>query len=341
MNQALLIDLTGRQTPWPTVAVDLWRTCLGRASGEDEYWTHTPPRQGDPLLRTVLGKRLSLDPEHLVITAGVRSTAIPLGRASADAVVEQPTFVAIPRILRGMGARVIYADWEQIASIPRDGKRPRAIWITSPARNPDGASISAALAVTLAQCAHAGDLVVQNEVYRWYAPRAARIKGAFLVGSMSKIAGSGTRLGWVWHPAFSQIAETEMIALSPPGPWQRAWAYFIEQGGLDLLMHPVIRSAVLAKEAFLTAISDCGRRFTVPVSEGPSLILHLERTRSEETLAGRLREAGLLVGLGRHFHVPTPAIRLCFTGISTDEAVLAAARLYETSPELVINPVAC
>jgi DNA-binding transcriptional MocR family regulator len=321
-----VIDLTGYQPEWPLEAIKLWRECVVVAVTEEQIWS-TPSFRGDQILREVLAEQLGHQLEDLVITPGVRSTISSLGRVGKRAIVEQPTFSEVPHLFHSIGLSTRLVTWENLGRATlTDDTGKSIVWVTSPARNPDSNRLPESALALLKSLSNTGHIVVQNEIYHWYDPTAPRVPGALYVGSLSKLAGGGARLGWVCHPEYFDLAVPELTGATPPGPWQRAWARFIQRGGLDILLYTRVAPTLAARTAFCEEMQKLlGTPPRLP--GGPFLALEVLGTWTEEAMAEQLKHTEVLVGLGRDFEFPRPGVRLCFTGITTDQAMDAASRI--------------
>jgi DNA-binding transcriptional MocR family regulator len=326
-----MIDLTGAFPPWPHPAVMRFARAQTHASRDRDVW-RSRPRRGDPRLRSALARALDLDPEHLVIVAGVRAVLPSLVRAERVIEVERPTFADVPRLCGELGARVRLASWPEMAM-----RGPGCVhWITSPYRNPDGSTLGSALEARLKDAADRGDWVVQNEIYRWYAQQPRRVPGALLVGSLGKLAGPGAGLGYAWHPSFASLSGPMRAATAVPAPWQRAWAYFIEDDGLGLLHAAIVGRALATSHAFCETLErSTGRQWG---AAGPHLLLGVQSPYTEPSAVRLLASAGLAVGEGANFHSPIPSVRLSFSSVTLVGAATAARRCARLHECRVIEP---
>jgi hypothetical protein len=298
-----MIDLTGVSPRWPVRARRLWRRCLREAAKVTSAW-ETFCFQGDELLRAQLGRIHGLDPERLTITASVRAAALTYGRRETRIRLEQPCFDAIAYTLSG--ARLERSSWAALIHQPDE----RLVWLTSPARNPDGATLTAAECAALA-----GRRVVVNGAYLWFAPDAPRVPGADLLGSLHKIAGRGARLAWVHSEDFAEIAVPELIGTTPPPAWQRAWALFAARGGLAELASAVVAGTSAAVAAFRATAT-----IELPTVDGPNMVLPLAAGVGVDEAVRRLAERGFLLLPATPFGIPFPALRATFTGVAPDSA---------------------
>jgi len=279
----------------------------------------TPHPRGEPALLDVLSAMLGVDADRIIVTSSLRATAVPLAGHCRAAFVERPTFSGIPETLAAMGPPVKCLNWQDLAGAAAGQDRP-LIWVTSPARNPDGATPGIHLLGQLRDAAAAGDgFLVVNETYRWYS-RAAVPDGCVRVGSVSKLAGGGARVGWIIDPP--REAERALCRLGPATLWQRAWASFLGRVGQAYLIEKFIHPVDAARNDFLAQADDYFADYRARCS-GPSVFLPLGRQVSEEQATSLLETHGILVGPGADFMAEQPSIRLAFTGLAHGQAAQA------------------
>ncbi len=328
----MTFDLTGAPSAWPAGLRSDWADSLREALRADDAW-HGPRLRGDPALLEVLGNLHDVEPSRIIVTSGVRAAVVALAAYSSVALLERPTFAQIPALFHALGVPVRCASWPDLAAL---APRPRqTIWVTSPARNPDGATIDRCLAGQLCDVAVAsGGFMVINETYFWYSDWSAP-RGCTRVGSLSKLVGGGARLGWVIDPPTA--AEPALARLGPATTWQRAWAAFLARTGRDRLTEAFIGPVTDARQAFLAAAGDLAAAHVLP-GDGPSVLIPLGRSVSERQAASLLADRGILAGLGRAFLAERPSIRLAFTGLTVSQATAAGhvlGALLRDEPQLV------
>jgi len=319
-----MIDLTGRQPPWPSPAVALWLGCTEEAAREQDLWA-LPAPQGDERLRTAIGTRCRLDPAKLTVTSGARAAAITYARTARNLVLERPTFAGVEHVLRSGRGQVTGADWSELCG----GGLPSTstLWVTSPARNPDGATLTDEQCRQLDVQIERGHRVVVNGTYSWWQPHSPRPANADLLGTLSKLGGMGVRLGWVYSDQFFTEAPPELLGGTPSCVWQRMWALFIERGGLSELGAVSVARSVRALHAFATGLAEHGVRPPQDGGPSPHLLLDLAPGRSEDEARSRLAEVGLAVGPGSAFAAGRPSVRVSFLSVDEDQAADAALRV--------------
>ncbi|GGS49120.1 hypothetical protein GCM10010221_55220 [Streptomyces parvus] len=275
----------------------------------------TSPRTGASALRHTLAEHVGANPEELAVTSGIRGQVAALLADTGTLVVERPTFLSVPRLAEQYGKRVVSRDWEDILAgrgFPPDS----VLWITSPARNPDGRTLTRAEADRLDALAADGARVVVNQAYHWCAPDAPRPRRAVLLGSLHKLAGGGVSLGWRVTPGGA--GPDRPAAGGPPTGWQLAWADFIGRGGLELLLPGALYGPAARCRRFAQALNPpAGVRLCH--GDGPSLSLVLPDGVTEQTACEELAVQGLAVGAGSAFGWHKNAVRLSFTGAADDD----------------------
>jgi DNA-binding transcriptional MocR family regulator len=230
-------------------------------------------------------------------------------------VVERPTFLEVPRILEANGVRVTTAAWEELAHTVGD-----AVWVTAPARNPDGRQLDPGLLATLAGTYRT---VVCNTAYEWFDDLPALPDGVVRAGTLHKVAGPGAQLGWAAGPDWDRTTLQRFWITAPPLHWQRAWGYFLGAGGMSALRE---RHADLAgtREAVQAGLG-------LPVAgAGPHVLVPV--AGKEEEAVAAIADAGVLVSPGSAFAATEPSIRVCLFGVSAAEAARAASVIRTVLP---------
>jgi DNA-binding transcriptional MocR family regulator len=321
MKERALIDLSGPQPFWPSEVIRIWQECTHRAAGLESLF-RTASLAGDEMLREGLARHFRLDAERITIIAGTRSAALTYGRHHRHIVIERPTFLGVVPMLTAHGGALAHASWDEME---KTGHKTDLVWLTSPYRNPDGASLSPGRRRALERMARAGRRVVVNGTYLWFDETIPPVRGADLIVSLHKLAGIGGRMAFVHSDRFLEEAVPELTSSAPPPIWQRAWALFIDRGGLELLgevnVDPV-KSAVEAFNEIIPALASAGPNVLVPVP-GPL---------SEDDFVRELAEAGFKVLQGRYFASPSPAIRVNFSTAGRLDAARFAELLLRRTP---------
>lgn len=324
MSPATPADFSGAQPSWPAEAVELWSGCAAEAARDTALW-RAPAPAGDDQLRTRLGAEFGLDPAHLTVVAGARAVALTYGRCTRRVLVERPTFLGLSPMLRAHGARVRHFGWADIPVPEPD----TTVLVTSPCRNPDGATLDGPTREVLEGLCRKGVHVAVNGAYVWFDRQSPRVAGADLFVSLHKLAGVGARLGFVFSESFFERGVPEIASTGPPPVWQRAWARFLARDGLRLLEAHIVSTTLAAARVFLETLAGEGAE-PLPPATGPNLLLPLPSGTDEDSALAALAERGFLVSAGRHFASAAPAIRVTFTGTTRDQAAALAETLVRT-----------
>ncbi|WP_433493629.1 aminotransferase class I/II-fold pyridoxal phosphate-dependent enzyme [Micromonospora sp. CA-248089] len=305
-----LIDLTGSFRLWPAPELNVWRGAMARAV-RDVDPTLRPQLGGDPFLREQLAAELSVDMDQVAITSGVRAAAPILCRWSRRVVLERPTFLGVQRMLEMNNIPVTTTPWARFRDFTPD--RHITFWVTGPCRNPDGDTPDERLLDTLNSFRSAGAQVVCNTSYRWFAPPQPMPEGFVTVGSLHKLAGPGSGLGWVvGHTAHAEETLRHLSIIAPPLHWQRAWGYFLKVGGLGLLTRRLRDIASLR-----TLIGDALGLPEGP-RHGPNMLLPV-RMREEQAVA-TLARRGVRVSPGSAFAASRDSIRISLGSLERSRA---------------------
>lgn len=320
-----VLDLTGPNAGWPAESQALWRRSLHAAELDATAWD-TPPATGTQQLRAALAAELELPVEGLAVTGGIRGRVPVLLAGAERLLIEQPSFRSIPVLARRTGIDVVEAGWEQILATA-DVDPGRVLWMTSPARNPDGRTLAEAEARRLEELSGRSLRVVVNQAYLWCAPDSPRPQSATLIGSLHKLAGGGAMLGWQWTEA--PAGPHRPAGGGPPMIWQRAWAAFLEGGGLPRL----VRHALIAPSrrcAQFRAALPASPGVRVSPGAGPSLIIELDSVLSDVELVDVFASEAVLVGAGSAFGQGGCTVRLCFTGVDDDDIAGCVERVEQS-----------
>jgi 2-aminoadipate transaminase len=184
------------------------------------------PTEGNGELRALVAARMSgrgLDTagEDLLITTGSQQGLTLIATALLDpgavVAVEEPTYLAALQCFQLAGARIVTVagdddgiDPEALAKVLRE-ERPRLLYLVPTFANPTGRTLTAGRrAAVAALAAEYGTWVVEDDPYgelRYrgepvpaLAAQPAAAGRVLHLGSFSKVAAPGLRLGWVRTP---------------------------------------------------------------------------------------------------------------------------------------------
>lgn len=341
------VDLSGSPARWPAEATELWADCVARAARVAELWTVPAPR-GDDVLRQELAGALGFPPDEVTIVASLRAAALTYARRFRRAVVERPTYPGVLPVLGGAGADVVLASWQEILRDPGGEPGDTVVWLTSPGRNPDGATLSPADLERLDDLAGHGYRIVVNGTYSWFAggqasaggrgplggPGSAAAQVLFgldSVGTLHKLRGVGARVGWAVGPGYFEEAFPELLGTPPSPVWQRAWGLFLREGGLSLLRATLLAQTAAAKASFAGRLASA-HGLELSAFDGPSVLIPLAAGRdsvadtadtvadTEDDARAALERAGFRTVAARAFHAAGPALRATFLGVAAEDA---------------------
>jgi len=308
-----IIDVSGSHGEPNPEAMALFRQCL-RAVVESVSPAEPAAPHGVEILRTALAAQLDDVPDRIVVTCGIRAAVPVLAPLLPQLAVEVPSFEDIPALAGSLGCVVERVPWPTMTL-----DDSRAIWLTHPSRNPDGACLPPETAEGLS---HRRRPAVVNEVYRWHSSaHLVPVTGNVVaVGSLAKVWGPAARLGWIRGDTVAELSKAALRISSPPPLVQHAWAAFIDRNGLDLL-----RRDAEAAAASCRRFSDLvGCDLLAAPRDGPSALLPLPGQLSADEALRRLARLGVKATAGRHFGVRYESLRLTFIGVSSSDAEIVA-----------------
>lgn len=265
--------------------------------------------------------------------------------------MEDPVYPGLRAVFASAGARVAGVPMRpggiDIAAleVALRRERPKLLVVTTNFQNPTGATLTMDARTRLLDlAAAAGVLVVENDIYgslRYRGEPLPSLKAldprgnVVQLGSFSKIAFPGLRVGWV-------IADAALIAkLTEAKQWcdlhsdqlSQAILYrFAESGRLAAHAERIRNEGLVRLE---TALDACatelppGSTFTRP-DGGMSLWVRLPEPLDAGELLPRAERAGVNYLPGKYFAVSrteTAGLRLCFAGLPPEEIREGLARL--------------
>lgn len=281
--------------------------------------------------------------DGLMITSGCQQAQDLLIRTLVQpgdlVLLEDPVYPGLREMLHRAGARLaaipITAAGLDLSEVDRVLRRERArlVFVTSTFQNPTGATLPRAARAELIRIATSrGVTIVENDVYS-----ALRYEGEAIpslkqlaqageviqLGSFSKIAFPGLRVGWM--VASNAVIEAgaankQWMDLHSDHLSQAVLLRFAESGRLaDHMKHVIAAGA----EKLAAALQACerylppGSQFTRP-SGGMNLWVRLPHPLDASTLLRAAEEQGVSYLPGRHFAVGRPdqgSLRLSFAGL--------------------------
>ena len=298
--------------------------------------------------------------DDILITNGCQQAVDILRRAltqpGTKVAIEEPVYP---------GLRNLFIDAEaELIGVPVSGEGidlyglhralsagAKVVVVTPSFQNPTGATIPAAARATLmAMARDAGAVVIENDIYSdlvYDGTALPKLKSfdadVILLGSFSKIAFPGVRVGWIVapKPVIARAAELKQLMDLHTGQLSQAFLlHFAESGRLAAHEATVIaagREKLLAVEqACAKHLPDC--RYRVP-GGGMNMWIDLPAGLDSVALRGLARQAGVDYLPGRYFSVSRAldsGLRLSFAGLEP----AAIARGIEILGEVVRDATA-
>jgi 2-aminoadipate transaminase len=299
------------------------------------------------LLEQAIARGIARESDDILITNGCQQALDLLRRALVRAgdrvAVEEPVYPGLKNLFLEGGAELAgvqaHADGIDLHSLRRalDAKS-RVLVLTPSFQNPTGATISAATRVEICRMARGSDVaVIENDIYSELAyshadsgnpiPRLKELDpSVILVGSFSKIAFPGIRVGWIIapRPVIARVTELKQLADLHTDHLSQAFLLrFAESGRLARHQSAVI--AAMAEK--LRSLDQSCRRFlsrcTYQVPRGGMNIwITLPDDLDAVGLRSLAQQSGVDFLPGRLFSVSRPldsGLRLSFAGLEPQE----------------------
>jgi len=305
------------------------------------------PRGYEPLRKYILDHAAALgtarETDDILITNGCQQALDLLRRAlihPGDKVaVEEPVYPGVRNLFLEAGAELIGVrvgpngiELDSLAKAFEAGAK--TLVVTPCFQNPTGATIPAELRPRiLAMDRAAGAVVIENDIYselaytRLEVPRLKQLDGnVILLGSFSKIAFPGMRVGWILAPRPVIARVTELKQLSDLHTDHLSQAFllkFAESGALDRHQKHVIATGreklKAVDQACRRYLADC--TWNLPAG-GMNIWIDLPRGLDAVSLRGLAQQAGVDYLPGRYFSVSRSldsGLRLSFAGLEPSE----------------------
>ncbi len=301
----------------------------------------------EPLRRYILDQAIrdgiAGPADDILITNGCQQALDLLRRAlvrRGDRVaIEEPVYPGLKNLFLEAGADLIGVtvgtEGMQPASLERALQSGAKVIVVTPSfQNPTGTSIPAATRATICAMARAaGAVIVENDIYSDLAysgttpPRLKQLDpSVILLGSFSKIAFPGIRVGWIIapRPVISRVTELKQLSDLHTDHLSQAFLLrFVESGRLARHRSKVIEAA---QEKLRALDQSCRRyltgcRWTLPAG-GMNIWIDLPAGLDAMALRGLAQQAGVDYLPGRYFAVSRPldsGLRLSFAGLEPEE----------------------
>lgn len=284
--------------------------------------------------------------DDILITSGCQQAFDLIQRVLASrgetVLIEDPVYPGVRNVFQRGGARVVGIpvgeEGIDLEALERalEKERARLIVLTANFQNPTGTTIPEYERTRIIELARrAGAIIVENDLYgalRYTGSEIPSIKQldrsgeTILLGSFSKIAFPGLRVGWAIgpRPFIAQLTEAkEASDLHSDQLSQAVLLRFAESG--RLAEHHK-RTIQLSSERLRACLEGCARelpagsRFTRPQG-GMNVWVNLPEPLDASDLAMRAATEGVSFLPGRYFAVSRPqthALRLSFAGLAPE-----------------------
>jgi 2-aminoadipate transaminase len=284
--------------------------------------------------------------DDILITSGCQQAFDLLQRVLAShgetVVIEDPVYPGLRNVFQRGGARVIGVavgeEGIEAGALARvlEKEHPRLVVLTPNFQNPTGTTISGdARRAILEMARRSGTIVVENDLYgslRYHGTEIPSLKNldtsgsTILLGSFSKIAFPGLRVGWAIGPrhVIARLTEAKQSSdLHSDQLSQAVLLRFAESGRLEAHHRKMLKAGA---ERLAACVLGCerslpeGARFTRPEG-GMNVWVTLPAPLDAAELATRAEHENVSYLPGRYFAVSRPqtrGLRLSFAGLTPE-----------------------
>jgi 2-aminoadipate transaminase len=305
----------------------------------------------EPLRRYLLNRAIqsgiARETDDILITNGCQQALDLLRRAlvrpGAKVAIEEPVYPGLKNLFLEAGADLIgipvngeaSAEGVELPSLQRALNAGAKVIVLTPSfQNPTGATIPTANRTAICNMARAaGAVIIENDIYSELSylgeslPKLKQIDPCvILLGSFSKVAFPGIRVGWIVapRPVIKRVTELKQLADLHTDHLSQAFLLrFAESGQLE---HHRNRVIAAAKEKLKALDQSCRRHLTackwrLPAG-GMNIWIDLPASLDAMSLRGLAQQAGIDYLPGRYFSVTRPldsGLRLSFAGLEAAE----------------------
>jgi 2-aminoadipate transaminase len=311
---------------------------LGPASGYGPLRRH--------LLEEARKQGTAGEDDDILVTSGCQQAFDLIQRVLAahgeTVLIEDPVYPGLRNAFLRGGARVIGmpvgregVDVDALGAL-LEKEKPRLMVLTPNFQNPTGSTLPVESRRTILMLAkRAGVIVVENDLYselRYHGAEVPTLKkldeagDTILLGSFSKIAFPGLRVGWAIGPRHFIARLTEAKEASDLHSDQLSQAVvlrFAESGRLAAHRQKMLTAGSLRLQATLSACAKelpVGSSFTKPEG-GMNVWVELPKSLDASELATRAERENVSFLPGRYFAVTRPqlqGLRLSFAGLTPE-----------------------
>lgn len=301
----------------------------------------------EPLRRFLLDRAMeqgtARPTDDILITNGCQQALDLLRRALVRAgervAIEEPVYPGLKNLFLEAGAELIGVSVGQegmeLPSLHRALEAGARVVVVTPSfQNPTGTTIPAAARMQLCSMVrHAGAVLIENDIYTELAysgttpPRLKQTDpNVILLGSFSKVAFPGIRVGWIIapRPVIARVTELKQLADLHTDHLSQAFLLnFVESGRLARHSANVVAAA---REKLRALDQSCRKhlaqcRWNIP-SGGMNIWITLPGGMDSMALRGLAQQAGIDYLPGRYFSISRPldsGLRLSFAGLEPGE----------------------
>jgi DNA-binding transcriptional MocR family regulator len=296
------------------------------------------------LLERATASGVARESDDILITNGCQQALDLLRRALVRAgdkvAVEEPVYPGLKNLFLEGGAELIgvsaHADGIDLHSLQRALDAKAKVLVVTPSfQNPTGATISAAARAEICTMARTAEVaVIENDIYSELSysendslPRLKELDAnVILLGSFSKIAFPGIRVGWIIgpRPVIARATELKQLADLHTDHLSQAFLLrFAESGRLARHQSAVIAATKEKLRALEQSCRKClsGCTYQVPRG-GMNMWITLPDDLDAVGLRSLAQQAGVDFLPGRMFSVSRPldsGLRLSFAGLEPQE----------------------
>jgi 2-aminoadipate transaminase len=296
------------------------------------------------LLDCAVQNGMARDSDDILITNGCQQAVDLLRRAlvrtGEKVAIEEPVYPGLKNLFLEAGAELIgipaEGDGIDLYSAQRAFEAGAKVLAVTPSfQNPTGATMPAAHRAEICAMARAaGVAVIENDLYSELAcdsenspPRLKQLdSNVILLGSFSKIAFPGIRVGWIIapRPVIARVTELKQLADLHTDHLSQAFLLRFAESG-KLARHQAV--VIAAAKEKLRALDQTCRRYLANCTwkvpgGGMNMWINLPSGLDAVALRGLAQQAGIDYLPGRYFSVSRPldsGLRLSFAGLDPNE----------------------